>query len=40
MSQSVHYEPLDVRQCWGLLFLPPVSLEYTLTEPAIRGGWG
>jgi hypothetical protein len=25
MSQSVHYEPLDVRQCWGLLFLPPVS---------------
>src|SRR3984957_18707902 len=26
MSQSVHYEPLDVRQCWGLLFLPPVSL--------------
>ena len=25
MSQSVHYEPLDVRQCWGLLFLPPAA---------------
>ena len=35
MSQSVHYEPLDVRQCWGLLFLPPFT-----SEPAIRGADG